>query len=95
MQEVTLSAVLQKSTTHEDPEVRRLLELASSHLEALRELDRRYSEDGFYNSVKEVSNFKSSQVHNVGFIFRAMGYRSPYFFMLLSFQQASGSSFSP
>ncbi len=53
-QEKTLTAVLQRASQDEDPEIKRLQELASSHLDALIEMDRKYQETEFFRTVKEV-----------------------------------------
>ena len=53
-QEKNLTAALQKAEMDEDPEIKRLLGLAVSHLQALKEMDRKYKEDEFHLAVKEV-----------------------------------------
>ena len=48
--------MLQIAKIHEDAEIARLCDLASSHLDALVEMDSKYDEEDFYRSVREVNN---------------------------------------
>lgn len=52
-QEKALATVLQIAKIHEDAEIARLCDLASSHLDALVEMDSKYDEEDFYRSVRE------------------------------------------
>ena len=52
--------MLQKASAHEDAEIQRLYGLASSHLDALKEMDAKYDEAEFHSTVREVCHFSSS-----------------------------------
>eukprot|EP00794_Sanderia_malayensis_P010898 gene10898-12057_t len=52
-QEKSLTAVLLKAKQHDDPEIKRLQSLASSHLDALIEMDKKYQETEFFRTVRE------------------------------------------